>query len=189
MNRVHKNRRRRGMSMVESLTAVGITSVTLIGGVSVYVSGMMSWVKGEGAIDAINNAQNPVRLIGIELREATKVQVNAAGTELSYELPLKDANGDYVMPLQSDGTVRYFRLDGSTMSHIIGANSRVIATNVLPTDPETGQNYKIFKTNGATIVRQVIVHIAASKQGYQDNWEPMRARETINLRNIPQLSR
>jgi type II secretory pathway pseudopilin PulG len=184
-----KRSRRRGFTLVESLTAAGITAITLVGGVSVYVSGMMSWAKGEGAIDSLNNAQNPIRLIAIELREATRVQVNTAGTELTYELPKKDPNGDYSMPLQSDGVPRYFRLVNDKLYQVVNTNGRVIANNVLTTDPETNQAYKIFTTGGATIARQVIVQIAASKEGYQDQWEPTRARETICLRNIPQLTR
>jgi Tfp pilus assembly protein PilW len=180
---------KRGMTLFEVLAATTISSMTLIGGVAVYISGMMSWTKGEGAIDSLNNAQNPIRLVSMELREATKVQVNSAGTYLSYELPLKDSSGDYVLPLQSDSTVRYFQLLNDDLIQVVGSRSRVIAKHVLPQDPQTGQSYKIFQTNGAAIARQVIVQIAASRQGYQENWEPTRARESICLRNVPQLTR
>jgi hypothetical protein len=184
-----KNRSRRGHSLSEVLVSAALGSIALTGGVACYLAGMMSWTKGEGAIDSISSSQDAIRFISQELREAISASVNSAGTQLTYQLPRKNANGNFVLPIQSDGVNRMFRVHEGQLLHVVGNQSRVISNHVLATDPVSGLSYRNFTPDNSTIARQVMVHLAISRPGYRENWQPSRARECVYLRNIPQLTR
>ena len=182
-------RRKRGTSLIEVLTAASISALVLVGGVGAFMAGMMSWMKGVGAMDSISKSQDSVKMIAQQLREAMTVNVSADGNTCTYVLPQKDESGSYVIPLAADTTSRSFSLSNGSLIQTIGGNSQTITTNVLATDPTTNSSYKIFTVNAGTITRQVIITLAVSKQGYRNNWTPSRSRESVYLRNVPQLSR
>ncbi|MBI1334292.1 MAG: hypothetical protein JST12_21000 [Armatimonadetes bacterium] len=187
--RKHTNRRKRAATLLEVITASAISVFTLVGGVACYMAGMMSWLKGVGAMDSISSSQNAVKLMAQQLREAVSVTISNDGNTVSYQLPLKDSSGSYILPLTTDTTVRKFTLSNGTLSQTIGTSTRTISKNVLTTDPTTNASYKIFTANSGTVTRQVIVQLVTSKQGFRNNWTPSRSRESVYLRNIPQLSR
>lgn len=182
-------RRVRGTTLIEVVTGASISAVTLIGGVACFMAGMMSWLKGVGSMDSISKSQNSVRLMAQQLREAVSVTISNDGNTVTYQLPLKDPSGSYVLPLTTDSTVRKFTLSNGTLTQTIGATSMKLTDNVLSTDPTTGSSYKIFTANSGTVTRQVIIQLVTSKQGFRNNWTPSRSRESVYLRNIPQLSR
>ena len=189
MRRLSRHRMRRGVTLVETLTAVGISTITLLGGVACYLSGLMSWTKGEGAMTSLTSSQESVRFISKEIREATHVTINSAGTQLTYEVPVKNDDGSYALPLVSDSVSRLFKVENGSLVQKIGTSTRTIATNVLSTDPNSGQSYKFFQSNDGAVAREIVILLVTSKPGYRSNWEPSRVRETVYLRNVPQLSR
>jgi hypothetical protein len=73
-------------------------------------------------------------------------------------------------------------------------NGRVIQTicaNVITTDPlsENGQTpYQIFTSGGGVTVRSVTVEIATKTGSYQSETQSARNRETVFIRNVPQLT-
>jgi hypothetical protein len=182
-------RRRRGATLLEVVTGAGISAFTLIGGVGCFIAGMMSWLKGVGSMDAISKSQNSVKLISQQLREAMSVTLNADGTKVTYELPQKDVSGSYVLPLASDGVSRSFYVQNGNLIQTTGGSSRTVTNNILSTDPATNSTYQIFSANSGTVTRQVVITLVTSRQGFRNNWTPSRSRESVYLRNIPQLSR
>ena len=189
MKRHTQNRRKRAMTMIEVVVGASVSVVTLIGGVGCFMAGMMSWMKGVGAMDSLSKSQDSVKLICQQLREAMSVTLSDGGNTVTYSIPSKDQSGSYVLPLTSDGVTRKFKLDDGTLKHIVGSDSRVISANVLSTDPATNSSYKVFSANNGDITRQVVVTLITSKQGFRNNWTPSRSRESVYLRNVPQLSR
>ena len=175
--------------MVEVVVGAGLSVITLVGGVGCFMAGMMSWMKGVGAMDSMNKSQDSVKLVCQQLREAMSVTIDDTGTQVTYSLPSKDSSGSYVLPLVSDGVTRQFTLSNGSLSHTVGSSSRVISTNVLSTDPATNQAYRPFSANNGDVTRQVVVTLVTSKQGFRNNWTPSRSRESVYLRNVPQLAR
>lgn len=188
MRQIHKNRKR-GRTLVEVLIAAGISSFALVGGVGVFMAGMMSWLKGVGSMDSITKSQSSVRLMSQQLREAMSVTISGDGNTVTYQLPQKDESGSYVIPMTADTTNRQFVVSNGTLSQVTGNTTRTLSTNVLSTDPATNQTYKVFTANGGTVTRQVVIQLVTSKQGYRNNWTPSRSRESVYLRNVPQLTR
>jgi hypothetical protein len=183
------NSRRRGATMIEVVVGSGVSVVTLIGGVACFMAGMMSWMKGVGAMDSISKSQDSVKMVSQQLREAISVKITDNGNVVTYSLPSKDGGGSYVLPLASDGIIRKFVVSNNTLTHEVGTDSRVIASHIMSTDPKTGNPYTVFQANDGTVTRQVIITLVTTRQGYRDNWTPSRARESVYLRNVPQLSR
>lgn len=175
--------------MAEIVVGAGISVITLVGGVGCFMAGMMSWMKGVGAMDSISKSQVTVKVIAQQLREAMSVSFSTDGNSVTYSLPLKDESGSYVLPLTSDGVTRQVALSNGSITQSIGSSTRTLTTNVLANDPSTNAAYRIFNTNAGTVARQVIITVATSKQGFRNNWTPSRSRESVYLRNVPQLSR
>ena len=188
--RVRRNSRKRGMTLVETVTAAGLSVLTLVGGVACFMSGMMSWTKGVGAMDSISKSQDSVRLMAQQLREAMTVTVSTDGKTCTYTLPSKDSSGSYVLPLTADSTTRSFQLSSDgILTQTVGSTTQTLTKNVLATDPSTNSTYKVFNVNAGSVARQVVITLVTSKQGFRNNWTPSRSRESVYLRNVPQLSR
>ena len=188
--RTRSFRRKRGATLLEVITSAGLSALTLVGGVACFMSGMMSWTKGVGAMDSINSSQSATKLICQQLREAMTVSISNNGNTATFSLPLKDESGSYVLPLVSDGVSRQFNLtsDG-TLNLVTAGTTRRMTANVLSTDPATNAAYSIFSANGGLVTRRITVHVVTSKQGFRNNWTPTRSRESVYLRNVPDLSR
>lgn len=184
-----RRNRQRGTTLIEVVTGAAISVITLVGGVGCFMAGMMSWMKGVGAMDSISKSQNSVKLMAQQLREAMSVSISTDGNTVTYAIPTKDESGSYVLPLASDGVNRQFTLSNGTLSQVTGSSSRIVAKNVLSTDPATNAAYSIFTANSGDVTRQVVITLVTSQQGFRNNWTPSRSRESVYLRNVPQLSR
>lgn len=159
------------------------------GAIMMLVFGMGAWVQGEGRISAESQAQSGLRAVCQRLREAMSVTVDANGLGLTYRLPLKDSNGNYLVPAQWDNVVRRMELNGTNLNMVDAGVSRTICQNVSIRDPLTTGgtgSYRIFTPGTGTIVRQVTVQLVKETYG-QRNAVTSRRRETIFLRNIPEL--
>lgn len=178
------------MTLIESITGASITAMTLVGGVACFVSGMMSWTKGAATIDAMSKSQNAVKMMSQQLREAYKVTVSSDGKQVTFQLPSKNPDGSYVIPMVSDNVNRVFKVNTSNELVLTqGDSTIVISKNILATDPATNAAYRVFTANDGSVSRQLVIQLVTTRQGFRNNWEPNRTRESVYLRNIPQLSR
>lgn len=196
-----KRNRRGGVTTIEVLTASALSVVATFTAVAVMISGMSSWAKGQGRIMAEGDAQNAVRTISNELREAMAVTV-LSGTAVEYRLPLKDGNGNFVVPAQWDGVTR--RIEWSSTDGGLGlvrvtggSTNNVICRNVLLRDPQSsgftpttgGSTYNIFTAGAGTVTRQLTIMLATRANAAKKEYVVSRSRETVFLRNIPTLTR
>lgn len=182
-------RRKRGATLLEVVTGASLSAFTLVGGVACFIAGMMSWLKGVGAMDSISKSQDSVKLMSQQLREAMTVSISTDSYTVTYSLPKKDESGSYILPLVTDGVTRQFSVSNGNLTQTIGSTTRTVTKNVLTTDPATNSTYSVFTANNGDITRQVIITLVTSKQGFRNNWTPSRSRESVFLRNVPQLSR
>lgn len=197
-----KRNRRGGVTTIEVLTASALSVVATFTAVAVMISGMSSWAKGQGRIMAEGDAQNAVRTISNELREAMAVTV-LSGTAVEYRLPQKDNDGNFVVPATWDGVTRrieWASTDGGTgLIRITGGNgvSNVVCRQVILRDPQSsgftptsgGSTYSVFTPGAGAITRQLTIMLATRANGSKNNYVVSRSRETVFLRNIPTLVR
>lgn len=187
------NRTKQGGALIEVLTASFIGTSVLFVAISVFFAGMASWMRGHAKITAETQAQNATRVVAQELREAMAVSVDTNGLGLSYRLPKKDENGNYVVPAVWDNVARRIELNASNKLVVSAPNSeRVICEGVLLTDPLSSggtADYRIFTAGAGTITRSLTVMIVTKTAEYRKESSTSRARERIYLRNIPDLSR
>jgi hypothetical protein len=178
------------MTLIESITGASITAMTLVGGVACFVSGMMSWTKGAASIEAMSKSQNAVKLMSQHLREAYKATVSTDGKQVTFQIPSKNPDGSYVIPMVSDNIDRIYKINNSNeLVYVVGGSTTIISKNILATDPATNASYRVFNANAGSVSRQLVIQLVTTRQGFRNNWEPNRTRESVYLRNIPQLSR
>lgn len=191
---MRKRRKTRGSTLIEIITATSISMLVLLVGCATFVLGMETWFRGQARLDANEASQQAVREISMELREAMSVTVDAGGQGLSFRRPLKDGNGSYVQPITWDGVARRLQLDGSNNLQVTasdGTAARTLCKNVIFTDPLSAGGtgaYQIFTPGAGAITRSLTVMVVTRRGLYRQETVTSRSRETIFLRNIPQLT-
>ena len=184
-----KRRKNLGLTTVELMMASTISVGVLFTAVMLFLFGMAQWSRGEAHITANNGSQVAVRLIASELREAMSVTVDSDGLGLSYRLPKKNESGDWITPVEWDGVER--RIDyGDGDIWITGGGERVVCQHVVLNDPQWDGNhaYKVFSAGSGSITRQLTIMVVTRTNEYKNEWSTSRSRETIYLRNVPELT-
>ncbi|MCB8932850.1 MAG: type II secretion system GspH family protein [Fimbriimonadaceae bacterium] len=185
-----KRRKRRGTTMVEVLVASVISFLVLMGAAAALLFGMAGWARGQARIDSETQSQQAIRQVSKLLREAMVVTVDGNGNGLNYRLPVKDENGNFVLPATWDGVTRRIEVNGSDLNLVVDGATRNLCSGVILTDPLDGnQSYRVFTPGAGTITRQLWMKLATSTMS-SDRHKTMtsRGREMIYLRNIPQLT-
>lgn len=177
------------MSAVVTVMAIGTAS-------SVWLAGATSWYQGAGKIDAELQSRGSVRTICTELAEAMDVTVDANGLGVTFHKPARDANGDYQTDVMgqpvSDGIDRRIYFSSGKLYYNSGNGIRVLAKNVITTDPLSPGGtapYKVFTPGLGSIVRQVTVMVATQTTGANQKAVKARKREIVFLRNIYDTTR
>jgi len=174
------------------VTAAGLSTMLLFGAISVFLQGSASWLRGTARITVNEDAQGAIRLISQELREAMSVTVDGDGLGLSYRLPEVSGDGSYVVPATWDGVDRRIELDGSDLVITAdGGDERLVCRGVILTDPLSGSSaeYRIFSAGIGAITRQMSIMVVTKAYEYKQEDSRSRCRETVFLRNIPELTR
>lgn len=186
MKRRSKNR---GLTTVELLMASTISAGVLFTSVMLFLFGMAQWSRGEAHIAADSGSQVAVRAIAAELREAMAVTVDSDGLGLSYRLPKKNGSGDWITPVEWDGVSRRIFYENGEV-RITGDKNRVLCEHVVLNDPQWDGNhaYKVFSAGAGSITRQLTIMVVTKTNEYKNEWSTSRSRETIYLRNVPELT-
>lgn len=186
-----------GATMVEAVIAATLTVMTMTVTIMSFLQGMQTWVNGQGQLDADVNAQQVVRRLSQEFREAMSVTVDANGLGLSYRLPARDANGRYTVPPTWDGIERRCYLvndpQSATYNLWVGpvGSARKISSRVVLNDPESVNNgtYRPFTAGPGSVTRELIVMLVTRGTRSDGHWNHSRVRETLVLRNVPATTR
>jgi len=187
--RTSTRNKKRGTTLFEVVIGATIASMTLVAGVSLFFGSMMNWAKGAGMIDAMSSAQEAIRMVGMELREATSATIAADGLSVTYSVPVRNDDGSYRMPMTNDPTPRTLRLSSGRLELVVAGSTRIIASDVISTDPNTNSTYRVFTGDGALLTREIDVQVVCSKYGSGTSKEVLRARDSFLLRNVQQISR
>jgi hypothetical protein len=190
MNR--KRRTRRAFSLVEVLLSSTLTVTVLMVAVGTFLTGMVGWARGQGRIDAEEGAQQGVRIVSQTVREAMSVTVDANGQGLTYQMPATDGTGNYTVPVVWDGITRRLFLSNGNLMVSANESSRILCKGVITTDPLTTNGtgtYRIFTPGGGAVTRSISVMVVSQRSADGNKMATSRSRETIYLRNIPDLFR
>lgn len=208
-----KTRRSRlniGMTLVEVLVASGISSIVLGSAISIFLMVTSSWAKGESQMSVENETRQTMRLMADELREAMWVSVDADGMGITYRKPVKSVTGDFTVPITWDGKDRRLYYSGGKLFiEPDTGQARLVCRNVLTKDPfalatngaaaqlgtgdveTTGAPaYKIFTANAGSVTTEItMVVVTGNKGGKAGQVVRAKKRETVVLRNVPELIR
>lgn len=182
--------KRRGTTLVETVVATGLSTLAILGATLLFTSGSMIWMRGYGRIDAEATTHRAVREVAQELREAMMVTVDSNGLGLTYRLPVKDNSGNFTMPVTWDNVTRRIELEGTKLVITGGQTPHAICKGVILTDPQTPNgngSYKIFTAGAGSTTRSLTVMLVSSRTADYNKMATARSRETIYLRNIPEL--
>ena len=185
-----KRRTNRGTTTIEVVTASMMSFMVLSGATAALLYGMASWTRGQARIDSENLSQQAIRKVNKLLREAMVVTVDGDGKGLTYRVPQKDGGGRFILPATWDGVTRRIEVSGSNLNLVVNATTRRLCSNVILTDPITGNTaYQPFTAGPGTIKRQVWMKLATSTLSSDRNqFMKSRGREVIFLRNVPALT-
>ncbi len=190
------NRRtRRGVSLVEVTVASALTGMVLFASLGTLYSGMRSWIQGQSLIDAETDGTQAVRMLNQELREAMAVTVASDGYSVTYRLPQRNGNGDFIIPPLWDGVSRRALVTANASGKYdlkvgISGRERLLSRNVIVTDPEApgAITYRVFVPGAGTITRQINVMLVTRTSGPKGTPVYHRVRESLFLRNIPSIT-
>jgi len=167
-----------------------LTVMVLGVSLSVFLSGLMGWTRGQGRIDAESGSQRAVREITMALREAMAVSVDADKNGVTYRLPVTDGNGNYTVPMTWDGLTRRVYKSNGQILMLDGDRTRVLCSGVIDTDPQSAGGtspYTLFSAGGGTVTRSLTVMVVSRRTTDYNKSATSRSRETIYLRNVPDL--
>jgi Tfp pilus assembly protein PilW len=190
------------------MTSLTISSVVLVGVITMFMMAMGVWARGEAWTDTDTQTRQAVRIMTDQLREAMQVTVDADGMGVTYRWPARDTAGSYVQPISPESfDRRIWLVNGTLWLRDKAGSQRVIAKNVLTSDPfatvshdslgslantngplPTAPAYKIFTPGIGSTVRSLSLKIVASRRGSTSDQVRNRRREVVYLRNIPQVS-
>lgn len=169
--------------------ASSISVLALGAAIGSLVIGGQSWVDGTARTEANDHGQRGIRFVCDQLQSAMAVTVAGDGRSLTYQMPAVDVNGAVISPAQWDGTNRSIALNGTNLQVTTGAATRNLVRGVVTTDPLSGATYRIFTAGAGTITRALTVEVVTSRTGSKAYTRQGRYRETVFLRNIPELVR
>ena len=188
-----RSRIRRGMTMVEVVTAASISTLVITGALTIFLSGMRDWARGTQRIDAETQSRQAVRAIASTLRGARQVVVAGDGQSLTFRLPPVSANGMYQATPDWDGVNRSLLYNNGNLIYRVAGSDRILARNVVVQDPLLGSgsagNYRIFTPSTGVITRQLTVKVVCQVTSSQGKVSLGRKRESVYLRNIPLLTK
>lgn len=186
-----RHRTQRGATLVEVLTASSISAIVIVTGILTFLFGMSSWLKGQARIEVETESQRAIRVIAQELREAMAVSIDGDGLGLTYRLPEKDADGDFVVPAEWDGIERRIELSSDALQMTVDDGPRAYSapTSFSKTLSGEGEPYEIFVPGAGAVTRQIHITVATQRNRYRQEYVTSRSRETIFLRNVPELTK
>ncbi|MEW5883414.1 MAG: hypothetical protein AB1725_04220 [Armatimonadota bacterium] len=181
--------RLRGVTLPEVLLGVSVLAFVTFGALLALVGTLAGWASGQARIQAEVETQRALRKVTDTLQEAMWAQVDADGMGIAFRLPQRDGSGNITFPLTWDGVERRIEIAGSDLRICDDAGCTTILTDVTTVDPNhpSGGSYLMFVPSAGTTVRQVTVQIVVNRAVRADRTIWARARESVRLRNVPQL--
>lgn len=188
-------RRRRGMTLVEILVALGIVAMVILGSVSLLLSGLTSFSRTSSDAALTGTNAQGLRRVSECLRTAMSVTVSPDGRTVSYQVPALSGSTDpvtgereYSEPMVSDGTTRSFVVNRTARTLTETATGRVLVRNITDTDPQPGstqygQTYAPFSVTTIGSARAVTINLITQERAANQT-RYIRLKTTAVIRNF-----
>lgn len=186
--------RRRGLTLIELLTALGLFSIVFFGATSLLVAGIKSYNSTMLETNLAQKNALGMRRVVETLREAMSVSITNGGNTITYTLPKRVSNPDpttgeyeYFVPLTSDGVARSFRVESGNL--IDSVTGRVLIRNLLDKDPypsssQYNQVYPPFQMTSIGSTRAVSINFITG-ENVGGKLRYARMKTTVLMRNVP----
>jgi prepilin-type N-terminal cleavage/methylation domain-containing protein len=184
-------RNRRGFTLVELMTGMGILAITLLVIVNLLIYGIRSFGKTTTDVNISQQNAQGMRRVMESIRASVSVSISSDGKRIDYALPKIASTTDpvtgekeVVIPIQSDGVNRYFLVSGG---NLIDQTGRVLVRSITATDPEpTSSQYNLtyapFQSTTIGSRRAVTVTLITKEQvNGSQRWARMKS--TVLIRN------
>lgn len=167
-----------------------IGMLVILVSMGVFIFGSYSWMMGQAHIDAESSSENAVESIERQMRESILVTVDGDGNGVTFELPATNADGTYAIPLAWDGVTRRIQVtDGNIVMTGTDGTSRTLARGISEGDPlNNNQPYQIFTPGPGQIPQSLTIMVATIQPDASNAPVESRSRETVFLRNVPQIT-
>ena len=186
--------RRRGFTLVELMTALGLFSIVFFGAASLYVAGLRSYYSTSTDADLAQKNAQGIRRVVETLREAVSLSINSDGTQITFQSPKKAGSADpvtgeteYIVPVVGDGVAKTFTV--TTGGNLVeGSSGRTLCKNIVTTDPypqssQYNQKYMPFQFASVGSSKAVSVNLI-TYQNLGTRKRYARMKTTVLLRNV-----
>lgn len=163
--------RRRGFTLVEVMTSIGISSMVILGSFSLLFAGLRTFDKTISKTTLNSTDAQTVRRVAESVRGSMSLTINSDGTVLTYVLPKKSIINDVLTgekeilePIQADGVSRSYTVNFSAGTLTDNVTGRILLRNIARTDPDVHSSqyqmqYVPFQLTTIGSVRAVSVNL------------------------------
>lgn len=118
------SRRRRGITMVEALTASGLLTVVMLGVVSLGINSGNAFSYGSARLASDNRGSIALQSLCQDLRSGSRASVDTSGSVLTITSASANSEGDYDRTASATQTTRYY-VSGTTLYKQQGTSTPV----------------------------------------------------------------
>lgn len=184
---------KRGFTLVELLSGMGVMSAVLLGSVTLMITGLKSFQKTSADVDITNQNANSLRRVSETLRQAINVTISNSGKTITYNLPKLGAvdpltgEKELLDPVVSDGVARSFNVDFSTGKLTSMPGNITLISSLSAKDMQTGstqfdQQYVPFQLTTIGSYRAITITLITTQNVITDK-RYMRMKTTAVVRN------
>ncbi len=177
-----RNLTNKGMSLVELMVAMAITTMIVIGSTSLVIMGGRIYQGGWADSTVSMDGGLAMQRLSNELRSAAYMEIANNGNQINYYMPSAQNNGDFIAPMLASTTQRWFRVQNGNLEW--SGRTAPLITGLLTTDPSTGQSYtpfaNVFPTARLRGIRILLNVRRVTNSGNRD----YRIGQMVFLRNM-----
>lgn len=186
-----RRRTLRGITLMELTTGLGIMLFTLLATINLLIFGIRSFGKTTTDVTLSEKNAQGMRRVVESIRAAYSITITNEGATLTYSMPKRSTSLDpitgeyeYVVPMQSDGVTRNFRI---VSGNLVNEAGRVLVRNVTSRDPDPtssqyNQVYAPFQSTTIGSRRAITVNFITKDQvNGSQRWARMKS--TVLIRN------
>jgi prepilin-type N-terminal cleavage/methylation domain-containing protein len=188
-------RRRRGFTLVELLTGMGVMALLVLGSMTLFASSLRSLQRTSNDVTMTDQNSRALRKVSETIRQAMSVTVTNSGKTISFNLPAMTAGVDTVtgekeciVPVVSDGVNRGYNIDFGAGVLRDTVTGKVLVRNLYSKDPDAAsslynQSYLPFDIVMIGTHRALTINLI-TRDATSGQARTTRMKTTIILRNM-----
>jgi Tfp pilus assembly protein PilW len=187
---------RRGMTLIELLTGMGLMSLLVLGSLTMLVGSLRSLQRTTNDTTMTDQNARAIRKIAENVRLAVSVTVSNNGKTLVYYLPTMTSTNDattgekeVVIPPVSDGVARGYTVDFGAGTVTDSRTGKVLVRNIYgydtePTSTQYNQAYQPFQVTSIDTNKALTINLV-TRDATSGQARTVRMKSTTILPNVP----